>query len=128
MESDIKNISNLEAYLYSMLYSKVSDNVFFTELPPAINRKWTEMLLVDCQINDMSAYGDGYVYVYIYTKPKPNGTKNVGLIAELESKMNSILLKKDDKHYILSINNRESDYDEKRDLFINVTIFNLIII
>lgn len=127
MEKDITNISSIESYLYSLLYGKVSNNVFFTDLPPAINKEWSDMLLVDCEITDLNAYGNGSVYIYIYTKPRSNGTKDTSRISQLEAKLNECILSGADKHYSLSIERRDSDYDDRRNLFINVIILNLII-
>lgn len=127
MEADLKNISKIETFLDSLFGKEVSDNTFYTDLPPAINRKWADMMLVDCEVTDLNAYGSGYVYLYLYTKPMQNGTKDVPHISQMESKLNGCLASNKDKHYKLSVKSRDSDYDDKRNLFINVIILDLII-
>ena len=59
MDKNKLNISNIEAYLDSLLGNKVSANVFFDTLPPVIKDSWKDLLLVDCSylIRDLSAYG-----------------------------------------------------------------------
>lgn len=128
MEADLKNISKIEAFLDSLFGKEVSDNTFYTELPPAISRKWADMMLVDCEVTDLNAYGSGYVYLYLYTKPMQNGAKDVPHISQMESKLNECLASNKNEHYKLSVKGRDSDYDDKRNLFINIIILDLIII
>lgn len=128
MEADLKNISKVETFLNELLDNKVSNNTFFTDFPLTINKDWADMVLVDCEITDLSGYGNGFVYVYLYAKPMSTGGKPVKKLSQMESMLNKCIESNNDKHYILQYPQRHSDYDEQRNLFVNVVIYNLLIV
>lgn len=124
------NISKIETFFNSLLDEKVSKNTFFTDLPPAIDASWTDMVVVDCAnaISDLNACGKGTVLIFLYAKPLSTGMKNVAKMSELERKLNECLASNDSKTYIINRANTYSDYDEERNLHCNIVVLNLIVL
>lgn len=130
MDKDLMNISKIETFFNSLLDNKVSDNTFFTELPPALKQEWTDMVVVDFPntVLDLEACGQGTVLVWLYARPKSNGTKNVPLLSQMESKLNDCISSNTDGHYIINRRGEYTDYDDQRNLHCNIIELNLIII
>ena len=87
------NISKIETFFNALLDNKVSDNTFFSDLPPAIKQEWNDMVVVDFPntISDLDACGQGTVLIWLYAKPKSNGTKNVPVLSRMEEKLNEYI-------------------------------------
>ena len=85
MDKNLLNISKIETFFNSLLDNKLSDNTFFTFLPPAIKQEWADMVLVDIPnaIKDLNAYGSGMILVYLFAKPMSNGVKPVAKLSQL---------------------------------------------
>lgn len=130
MDKDLMNISKVETFFNTLLDNKVSDNTFFTDLPPTINQEWNDIVVVDCgnAIYDMNAYGRGDVLIWLYAKPMSSGAKNVKILSQMETRLNECISSNTDKHYKISRGETYSDYDEQRNLFVNIIVLNLIII
>ena len=124
------NISKIETFFNGLLDNKVSDNTFFSDLPNVIKQEWNDMVVVDfpSTISDLDAYGKGTVLIWLYAKPKSNGTKNVPVLSQMETKLNERLAMSNDMHYRLSRGGAYTDYDEQRNLHCNIIELNLIII
>lgn len=127
MNLDKKNISNIEDYFFNLLQG--IDNVYFGTLPTP-ESQWETMVLVDCSnvINDFDAYGKGTVLVYLYAKP--NGeVKNSAALSRLEKQINERLKQyKSSEGYSVSIQWKESDYDEAKRLHCVVVAMNILIV
>lgn len=130
MDADLKNISKIETFFNTLLDNKVSNNTFFTDLPPTINQEWNDMVVVDCgnAISDMNAYGNGNVLIWLYAKPMSTGAKNVKILSQMETRLNECISSNTDKHYNISRAESYSDYDEQRNLFVNIIVLKLVII
>lgn len=130
MDKNLMNISKIETFFNALLDEKVSKNTFFTDLPPAIDASWTDMVVVDCAnaISDMDACGKGTVLIFLYTKPRSDGGKNVAKMTELEQSLNNCIASNDSKTYIINRANTYSDYDENRNLHCNIVVLNLIVL
>lgn len=130
MDKNLINISKIETFFNSLLDNKLSDNTFFTFLPPAIKQEWADMVLVDIPnaIKDLNAYGSGMILVYLFAKPMSNGVKPVAKLSQLEKSLNELIDSSKNKHYIISRGNTYADYDEQRNLFCNIVEVNLVII
>lgn len=130
MDKNLINISKIETFFNSLLDNKLSDNTFFTFLPPAIKQEWADMVLVDIPnaIKDLNAYGSGMILVYLFAKPMSNGVKPVAKLSQLEKSLNELIDSSKNKHYIISRGNTYTDYDEQRNLFCNIVEVNLVII
>lgn len=130
MDADLKNISKIETFFNTLLDNKVSNNTFFTDLPPTINQEWNDMVVVDCgnAISDMNAYGSGNVLIWLYAKPMSTGAKNVKILSQMETRLNECISSNTDKHYKISRGETYSDYDEQRNLFVNIIVLKLVII
>lgn len=128
-KNDRKSISSVETYFDSLLRGKLTDNLFFTEIPAALRRKWKEFAVVDCgsTLHDMDAYSQGNVLVLMFAMPNAKGTKNVKVLSDMESRLNRIIKEADDPHYVISKTRSYSDYDAVNDLFYNVVTINLIV-
>lgn len=130
MDKNLINISKIETFFNSLLDNKLSDNTFFTFLPPVIKQEWADMVLVDIPnaIKDLNAYGSGMILVYLFAKPMSNGVKPVAKLSQLEKSLNELIDSSKNKHYIISRGNTYADYDEQRNLFCNIIEVNLVII
>ena len=124
------NISKIETFFNSLLDNKVSENTFFTELPPALKQEWADMVVVDFPntVLDLEACGQGTVLVWLYARPKSNGTKNVPLLSQMESKLNECVSSNVNEHYVINRRGEYTDYDDQRNLHCNIIELNLIII
>ena len=129
MDNDLMNISKIETFFNSLLDNKLSDNTFFTFLPPTIKQEWSDIVLVDIPnaIRDLNAYGSGMVLVYLFAKPMSNGVKPVAKLSSMEKKLNEVIASSKDEHYIISRANTYTDYDEQRNMFCNIVEINLVI-
>lgn len=130
MDKNLMNISKIESFMNSLIDNKVSNNTFFTDLPPTINASWTDMVVVDCNtIYDKGGIASGTVNILLYAKPLSNGNKNVAKLSELEVKLNKCLENNTSKTYIITrVENMPPDYDEDRNLHCNAVKVNLIIV
>lgn len=129
MDAELMNISKIETFFNDLLDNNVSENTFFSDLPKSINQKWKDMVVVDCDdIRDLNAFGSGNVYVFLYAKTMSDGTKPVKTLSMLETNLNECIKSNKDEHYKISRARSYSDFDEQRNLYVNVVILNLIII
>lgn len=130
MDKDLMNISKIETFFNSLLDNKVSENTFFTELPPALKQEWADMVVVDFPntVLDLEACGQGTVLVWLYARPKSNGTKNVPLLSQMESKLNECVSSNVNEHYVINRRGEYTDFDDQRNLHCNIIELNLIII
>lgn len=130
MDKNLMNISKIETFFNALLDNKVSDNTFFSDLPPAIKQEWNDMVVVDFPntISDLDACGQGTVLIWLYAKPKSNGTKNVPVLSGMEAKLNECISSSKDAHYIINRRGEYADYDDQRNLHCNIVELNLIII
>lgn len=130
MDKNLINISKIETFFNSLLDNKLSDNTFFTFLPPTIKSDWTDLVLVDIPnaVRDLNAYGTGMVLVYLYAKPLSNGVKPVAKLSQMEKTLNELIESSNDSHYVISRGNVYADYDEQRNMFCNVIEVNLVVI
>jgi hypothetical protein len=123
------NTSKVEEYLYSILYSAVSDHVFAGTLPTAIGEDWNDMVLIDCDnpMPDNGAYSFGTVYIMLYARPNADGSKNVPVMAQLENKVCDVLDNLHDSHYSVERIANGADYDSTIGWHMNFVHFNLTI-
>lgn len=122
MDKNKLNISNIEAYLDSLLGNKVSANVFFDTLPSVVKDSWKDLLLVDCSylIRDLSAYGFGTIAIWLYAKPMSSGAKNVPILSKMETTLNEILFSNENPAYQLIRRGTRSGYDSNAKLHYNI--------
>lgn len=127
--SDRTNISSIETFFDSLLRGRLTDNLFFNELPPAVKEKWKDVVVVDCAnpIFNYDAYSKGTVLILLYAKVNAYGKKDVKTLQNLEKKLNTILEESNDEHYKVSVRGRYSNYSAVNDIFFNVIQINLII-
>lgn len=130
MDKNLMNISKIESFMNSLIDNKVSNNTFFTDLPPTINASWTDMVVVDCSnaISDMDGYGKGQILVFLYAKPLASGAKNVATLSSMEQKLNECINSNSSKTYIINRANTYTDYDEERNLHCNIVVLNILIV
>lgn len=130
MDKNLMNISKIESFMNSLIDNKVSDNTFFTDLPPTINASWSDIVVVDCAnaIEDLDGCGKGRILVYLYAKPLSTGSKNVAAMSTMERKLNECIKGNTSKTYIISRTNTYADYDEERSLHCNIVVLNILIV
>lgn len=121
------NISRIETYLHGIIDNKVSKNTYAGTLPDTIKSDWNDMVLVDCanRVSDMEAYGEAIVLVWLYARPFENGSKNVAVMDELETKLNEVIENANDKIYVINRRNTYSDYDSDRQWHCNIVELNV---
>ena len=129
MDKNNLNISKVEDYLYKVLKSKVSENLYVGTLPDTTQSTWSDMCLIDCGngFRDYDAYGKGTVLIWLYAKPLSNGQKNVKLMYELELGLNKAISQADSKIYRINRGNVYCDYDSTRRWHCNIVELNLLI-
>lgn len=129
MDKNRLNISKIETFFDSLLRGTVTENLFFSELPPAIEEKWTEMVVVDCSaMADWDAYGRGTVLLMLYVPPMSSGRKNVTVFSNVEKKLNDVISASRDDAYRIQRRETYTDYDTERNLFVNIIEINLIVL
>lgn len=130
MDKNNLNISNIETFLIDLIWKKVSDNVFLNALPSAIQSEWNDMVVIDCgnTIDDMNAYGFGYVNIFLYAKPKRDGVKNKDLLGEMEEMLNLCISESSNSVYSVTRGKVYSDYDTDRQLHCNIVQLKLVVI
>lgn len=130
-ELNRRNISSIETFFDTLLRGKdkLSEVVFFDELPTTWKKEWTELILVDCgnPQRDRDAFGAHTILIYLYTKANAYGVKDVKTLQRLESKLNELIEGNTDPHYHTSIRGRYSNYNAVNDVFLNIVQINLII-
>lgn len=121
------NISRIETYLHGIIDNKVSKNTYAGTLPDTIKSDWNDMVLVDCanRVSDMDAYGEAIVLIWLYARPFENGSKNVAVMDELETKLNEVIENANDKIYVINRRNTYSDYDSDRQWHCNIVELNV---
>ena len=121
------NISRIETYLHGIIDNKVSKNTYAGTLPDTIKSDWNDMVLVDCanRVSDMDGYGSAIVLVWLYARPFENGSKNVAVMDELETKLNEVIENANDKIYVINRRNTYSDYDSDRQWHCNIVELNV---
>lgn len=125
MNKNNLNISKIETYLNSIIDNVVSNNTFFTALPDSAVIKasnWQDMVLIEIPegIKDFEAYGQGYVFICLYARPMESGKKNVGLMSELETKLNKVIEDADDKNYHIARTDVHTSFDDDINWHCNV--------
>lgn len=130
MDTTIKSISRIEDFFYRLLYKRVSDNVFASNLPISIDKAWKKMVVIDAgtTIRDMDAFGYGNVLVYLYTQPRTNGVKDVKSMDEMETTLIECVNNAIHPHYAIRCGSIYSDYDESRNLHCNIYEINITIV
>lgn len=121
------NISRIETYLHGIIDNKVSKNTYAGTLPDTIKSDWNDMVLVDCanRVSDLDAYGEAIVLIWLYARPFENGSKNVAVMDELETKLNEVIENANDKIYVINRRNTYSDYDSDRQWHCNIVELNV---
>ena len=129
MDKNNLNISKVEDYLYRVLKSKVSANLYIGTLPDTTQSTWMDMCLIDCGngFRDYDAYGKGTVLIWLYAKPLSNGQKNAKVMDKLEMGLNEAISQADSKIYRINRGNVYCDYDSTRRWHCNIVELNLLI-
>ena len=129
MDKNNMNISRIETYLHGIIDNVVSKNTYAGTLPDTIKSDWNDMVLVDCanRVSDMDAYGEAIVLVWLYARPFENGSKNVAVMDELETKLNEVIENANDRIYVINRRNTYSDYDNDRQWHCNIVELNILI-
>ena len=127
MDKNNMNISRIETYLHGIIDNKVSKNTYAGTLPDTIKSEWNDMVLVDCanRVSDLDAYGEAIVLIWLYGRPFENGSKNVAVMDELETKLNEVIENANDKIYVINRRNTYSDYDSDRQWHCNIVELNV---
>lgn len=123
------SLSKVENYIYTLLYGKVSTNVYLGSLPATLNTDEEDMVLIDCglKIDDRGAYAKGPINIFLYVKPLERGRKNVKRMLEMEEALQDIIRNQSDDNYMLNILYTSADYDSTYSMHFNIYALNLII-
>lgn len=123
------SLSRVENYIYTLLYGKVSNNVYIGSLPATLNTDEEDMVLIDCglKIDDRDAYAKGPINIFLYVKPLERGRKNIKRMLEMEDALQDIIRNQSDDNYMLNILYTSADYDSTYSMHFNIYALNLII-
>lgn len=123
------SLSKVENYIYTLLYGKVSTNVYLGSLPATLNTDEEDMVLIDCglKIDDRDAYAKGPINIFLYVKPLERGRKNIKRMLEMEDALQDIIRNQSDANYMLNILYTSADYDSTYSMHFNIYALNLII-
>lgn len=130
MDKNLLNISAIEDFFRKLLYNNVSKNIYFGNIPQAIQSSWTDFVVVDIAstIKDYDAMGKGVVSILLYSsKNLSNGSKNRSILNTLETKLNDVINKNTDTHYTINRMGGYGDYDSTCKLYYNVVFLNLLV-
>lgn len=121
------NISEVENFMYTLLYENVSKNIFLGGAPTNVMTDWTDFLVVECgAIYEKDAYGQCIVNVLMYpSKNNMNGTKNIRVLNNLHISLEREIKKNRNDSYSLTNVGEFTDYDTQRKLYYNVAIIRL---
>lgn len=126
-----RTISSIETFFDGLLRgkTKLTENLFFEQLPTSWKKEWNELVLVDCgnPQRERDAYGVQTILVYLYVKANAYGRKDVKTIQRLERRLNELILTNDDPDYHTSLRGRYSNYSAVNDVFYDVVQINLVI-
>ena len=126
-----RNVSSVETFFDTLLRgeNKLTENLFFAELPTSWKKDWKELVLVDCgnPQRDKDAFSIQTVLIYLYTQANAYGKKDVKTMQRLESRLNELIEGNRDEHYKTSIRGRYANYSAVNDVFFNIVQINLII-
>ena len=126
-----KTISSIETFFDSLLRGKdkLTENLFFNELPIDIAKDWETFAVIDCgnPLRDNDAYAVGTVLVLLYAKQNVYGIKNVKVLQAMEKTLNELVQANSDPYYHVSFRGRYSNYNAVNDIFFNVIQLNLVI-
>jgi len=123
MEQTYKRISRVENYLSMMLAkAKISDHVFFGNLPATINKEWTDMVMVDVQaMHDYDSFAKGSANIFLYAKSTDDeSSKPVKKLNAMEVALDKALEEDFNKNYATEIQFRNQDYDTNAKYYYNV--------
>lgn len=126
---NLMSVSKVEEYFDSILRGRLTDNLFFDQMPTALGKGWKSFAVVDCgtAIRDYDAYGAGTVRIFLYQSPNASGVKDVKEFYRMESALNAAIAGSSDEHYVISRKGSYSGYDAINDMFFNIIQLNLII-
>lgn len=129
MDSNLYNLSSIEAFFDGLLSDKVSKNTFFGDLPRDISDKWDTAVVVDVSyVSTRDAYAFANISVELFAKPFSDGTKNVGLMDKMEKMLVRLIEESNDEHYRVRLGGSHVFYDSKRNLHRNIHIIELVIV
>lgn len=125
-------ISQIERFFVMLLYNKgVSEKTYYGSLPTTIDDTCESFVLVDCGngISDLDSHGFGSVNLYLYARPLKDGygTKNLPVLNQMENTLNSVIDSNTNPNYSISVNWRDSGYNDKINFHYNVVNIKLII-
>jgi len=123
MGNRYKRTSRIENF-FSMLLTGagISDNLFFGNLPAAMNSEWNDMVLVDVlKVSDYDAYAQGTANVFLYAKSTDSlSRKPVKKLNAMEVALDKAIDGAFDRNYSISVEWRDNDYDSSRDYYYDI--------
>lgn len=129
MDKNNINVSKVESFMDSLLRTKVSNQIFPSDIPSSIDKTWNDFVVVDCSnIRDNDAIGNGFILVYLYARPFTDGTKNVPKMDAMEKALNTAIASTGAGTYRLSRDTTWPEYDNRCKWHTNVVKLNIIIV
>lgn len=123
MDNIHKRTSRIENFL-NMLLTKanITDKLFIGNLPAIIGKEWDEMILIDVlKSTDYDSHADGTANVFLYAKSKDSlSRKPVAELDRMESELDALIAESEDRHYVIEVNWRDSDYDSNTKYYYNI--------
>lgn len=133
MNKDNLNISNIETFLYGILNNAVSQNTFVGDKLPekaVIPSNWEELCLINIPngINDFDAYGRGTALIYLCARPMESGRKSVGVLSEMEKRLNEVISSSVSDEYSISRRLTYTGYSNDIDWHFNAVELSILVV
>lgn len=128
-QRDRMTISSMETFFDGLLRGKVTDALYFGDLPVNISKKWKEIVVVDCgnPMRNKGVFTSGTVLIYIYARQNAYGLKDVATMQKVEQLLSDVIEANDDPHYHTSIMGSYANFDAINDMYFNIIQVHLVI-
>lgn len=128
------NTTEIEAFLYTLLYNKVGKSTYLTTPPIKLDAvKDTNFIVISLptSLQDYDAYGEIKVRIELYAKSDERGLQDNVTLRDMQNKLitelNKLNKTKHPKYILQPSLNTFTAYDKALNYHVSINFFNLII-
>ena len=128
------NVTEIEGFLYTLLYNKVGKSTYLTSPPIKLDAvKDTNFIVISLptSLRDYDAYGEAKVRIELFAKSNERGLQDNVTLRDMQNKLitelNTFNALKHSKYILQPSLNTFMAYDSTLNYHININFFNLII-
>lgn len=128
------NLTEIEAFLYTLLYNKVGKSTYIASLPTKLDSvKDTNFIVISTPttLTDYDAYGEIKIRIELYAKSLERGLQDNVTLRDMQRKLitelNTFNASKNAKYMLKPNLNTFSAFDKELGYHIKINFFNLII-